>query len=306
MKKNIYQKIKCNICGGDDYKIIIRPKKKMGNKSISVFRSTRGFQQIVRCNKCGLVYVNPRVDSKVLANLYLKEDNSIYIKNTKDRTDTFRKNLNIINSFCQKKGNILDIGTATGLFLKIAKDDGWKSYGVEVNKAAVIYANEKYEANVKLGTLKKAKFNDNFFDVITMWDVLEHMPDPNKELEEIYRILKPGGFLIINYPDFSSVTAKIFGSKWWFIFLSHLFYFEHDSINKILTKNKFEILKFKNYWQSTSWGYLATTLRLYNENLSETLIKLLGMFGLEKKQLKYFAGQKTVIAQKKLTGYLRK
>lgn len=297
-EKDIYETVKCNICGSDSYKIIIRPSNKISGDELAVFRGIKGTQQIVRCNNCGLVYVNPRLNPKFFIQKYTNDDNSIYLDNVNDRRDSFKESLKFIETYYPKKGKILDIGTAAGVFLEAAKNSGWKTYGVELNKLSTIFANKKYGVNVKQGILQEIKFKDNFFDVVTMWDVLEHIPDPDKELKEIFRILKPGGILVINFPDFGSLIARIFGSKWWFVFSVHLFYFDRNSMTKILKKNKFKNYRFKKYWQSLSLGYLATTIRLYNKNLSKLMGNIFKILNLDKLKIKYYAGQSTVIARK--------
>ncbi len=298
--KDIYQKIKCNICGSERYEVLIKPEKKMidPGKILSASGGVMGTQRVVRCKECGLAYVNPRVKPGLVVKSYSEADDSLYASQAEVRMSTFEDSLSFVEKYSPKKGRILDVGAAAGFFLKVAKDKGWKVWGVEPSKWSAKFANENYKVNVKQGVLEEAKFSDNFFDVVTMWDVLEHVPDPTAELREIYRILKPGGLLVINYPDFGTSMAQLAGSKWWFLLSVHLFYFDRNSLTKLLKKTSFSNIKFKPYWQALSLGHLAKMVALYNKPISNFLGKVFGLLGLDKLKVKYYASQTNVVCFK--------
>lgn len=302
MKKNkkFYETIKCNICGSDSYDIVVKPSKKIidPTKIISASGGIMGTQQIVKCKSCGLCYVNPRIKSNIVINSYSEADDSLYASQAEGRTNTFKESLKFIEKYHHTKGRILDIGAAAGFFLKVAKDAGWETCGVEPSKWSSSYANKNYHVNVEQGTLSEAKFKNNYFDVITIWDVLEHVSDPTQELKEIYRILKPGGMLVINYPDFGTPMAKIAGSKWWFLLSVHLFYFDQKSIRNLLLKQGFINPFFKAYWQSLSLGHLSKMLGLYSKQLSLLVEKTFTTLKLNNLKIKYYASQTNVIAWK--------
>lgn len=298
-KVGIYEEVACNICGTKDYRVIIKESKESDiRKVFPIERSVKGTQRIVKCNKCGLIYVNPQIKAKELIDAYKKESNSFYTDDAEERINSFKESIKFVEENYPNKGKILDIGTSAGFFLKAAKDNGWKCYGVEPNRISALRARKEYQLDVREGVLREVKFKDNFFDVVTLWDVLEHMTDPSSELKEVYRILKPGGMVVINYPDMGSFLAKITASKWWFIFSVHLFYFDQSSIKKILSKNGFDNFKFKKYWQKLSLEYLVIMFGLYSRRISDCFGNFLRKIKLNRVKIKYYAGQSTVLAWK--------
>ncbi|KKQ30075.1 MAG: Methyltransferase type 12 [Candidatus Shapirobacteria bacterium GW2011_GWE1_38_10] len=299
MRENVYRIVKCNYCGSRNYKVIIKASKPVDfNKIFSTSKSVRGVQQIVKCKNCGLIYVNPQIEVRMLNRSYSKDSNLSYVDEAESRIDTFCESIKIIDKYFPQRGKILDVGAGSGFFLKVARDEGWRTWGVELSKWLSNYANEKYSVNIKQGTLKEAKFKDNYFDVITMWDVIEHLPNPDSELKEICRVLKPGGMLVVNYPDIGTPVARVMGSKWWFLFSTHLFYFDRRLMKKLLEKNNFENFEFKAYWQTISWGHLAEMLGLYSVTFSKIIKRILVRLGWEKVRVRYYAGQNTVIVRK--------
>jgi SAM-dependent methyltransferase len=108
-----------------------------------------------------------------------------------------------------RPGRLLDVGCGTGGFVKIAKDAGWEAFGVELSESAANCAVER-GVQVRAGTLEEQHFPPDYFDVVTLWDVLEHLPDPSKELMEIYRILKLDGFVVIRVPNTGIQLLKVY------------------------------------------------------------------------------------------------
>ena len=267
-----FQLIKCNICKSDDF-IIIFPPKYEDEKQIDLaikFRSSGDetlIDQVVKCKKCGLMYINPRLNPKLIVKGYSEGTDETFVSQAKGRTITFEKCLKLIEKY-KKKGKILDIGTAGGTFLHVAKKHGWDVYGIEPNKWMCKWGKKNYGINIKPGTLFDYKFKTNTFDVITLWDVLEHVPDPKKTLLEINRILKPSGLLIVNYPDAGSWIAKVMGKKWVFWLSVHLFYFTPKTIRKILNLTNFKITKIKPHFQTLGLGYLIFRMSAYSKFLS--------------------------------------
>lgn len=145
--------------------------------------------------------------------------------------------LNLLDFFKESKGQLLDIGCGTGDFLAEAKNSGWNVLGYEPNEGAKKLAEEKGVSiiddtkNIKEGTL----------DIITMWHVLEHVPDLEIQIKELYRLLKPSGILIIAVPNYNSYDAKYYGEFWAaYDVPRHLWHFSQKSIPLL-----FEPLGFK-------------------------------------------------------------
>jgi 2-polyprenyl-3-methyl-5-hydroxy-6-metoxy-1,4-benzoquinol methylase len=296
-----YEFIPCNLCGSTEYKIKYKQTNKNFNPAVifSASGGIRGTQQIVKCKNCGLIYVNPRIKTGIMISGYSDAVDKLYISQETGRINTFKKSLKLVEKYAPSRGKILDIGAAAGFFLKVAKDAGWEIYGVEPSKWMSDWGNKKFNVNIKNDILKDSKYPPDFFHVVTMWDVLEHTPDPKSELVEVARILKKNGILIINYPNIGSKIAKLAGRQWWFILSVHLYYFNHQTIRSYLEKNGFEVLHIKRYYQTLSLEHLISMIGLYSKLLSrigQFLVKTLKM---NKWQIPYYASQANVIARKK-------
>ncbi len=143
-----------------------------------------------------------------------------------------------------KDGKVLDVGCGNGSYLAKLRELGWDVYGVEQNKKIGDWARQNLSLNIFSGDFESSKFPDNHFDVINFTHVFEHLPDLKVSLNEVQRVLKKGGLLIIDVPNVASVEQKIFGKYWsgWAPPL-HLFHFSPSIIKKILNENGFEIIK---------------------------------------------------------------
>jgi SAM-dependent methyltransferase len=131
----------------------------------------------------------------------------------------------------------LDIGCALGFMLQEAKSVGWDPVGVETSEFAARYAAEHTGCSVHATTLRQAAFPSSSFDVVTLMDVIEHVPDPKELAEEIYRILRPGGILFIVTPNFASFFARIYGLKAYGMWPDrHIVYFQPSTIVALLRK----------------------------------------------------------------------
>jgi len=142
-------------------------------------------------------------------------------------------------------GAHLDVGCSAGYFLDVAFDKGFSTYGVELSEESIKKINSKHK-NIFQGSLENSNFQNSFFDLITMYDFIEHVIDPNLTIKTASEKIKPGGILILTTPDISSWHAKLMGKKWGIIVPEeHLYYFSPSSIRFLLEKYGFEILEIK-------------------------------------------------------------
>jgi SAM-dependent methyltransferase len=218
--------VSCNICNSKSEEIIFKG----------------GIGNIVRCKKCGLFYRNPRLSDKDEINKYKYKiyDNSSVLIEDRSKTEMFVSTLNNLEHY---KGKILDIGCANGYFLTLARDRGWEPHGVEISDFPLRKARESLGGKYVFGVpLKMANFPPNYFDVISMWDVLDHLMDPLGELMEIRRILKKKGLLIIRVRNmtFHMLINKLFKKNLFGIIkkptITHLFGFNNKNIKVMLEK----------------------------------------------------------------------
>ena len=261
-------KVLCNLCGSDHYTVVYdtRIKEQEDNYSDSykiTDHSVSVAVRLVKCCKCGLIYMNPRTDHTKIHNNYISMADDFYVQEGAGR----RKSADFILKYLEKinkKGRILDVGCATGFLLDQARKQGWEVYGVELSAWAVDYAKNKLQLpNITQGLLKEANYPANFFDVVVLKDVIEHLTDPKETLEQIRYVLKPSGIMCCNTPDIDSLASKILGAKWWGIKQSHLFYFNKNSLSALFKATGFVPLKIRshartftlNYWIYNLLGY---------------------------------------------------
>src|SRR5690554_362153 len=146
----------------------------------------------------------------------------------------------LIFSYVKKKGNLLDIGAGTGDFLAFAKSKRWEVLGIEPSSTAKELAQKKGVPFVE-GT---EELSDNSFDVITMWHVLEHVRDLDKQLSELKRICKPGGYVIIAVPNFKSYDAKYYKEFWAaYDVPRHIWHFSKTAITKLFGQKEMKLQK---------------------------------------------------------------
>ena len=190
----------------------------------------------------------PKPSLEKLPSYYESDD---YISHTDGKRSLFEKTyhfikniaiknkLKLINSQSQK-GKLLDIGAGTGDFLVVAKNDGWQITGIEPGeKPKIIAINKGVSFANDLSELE-----NNSFDVITMWHVLEHVPDLEFQIKELKRLIKPSGTIIIAVPNFNSFDAVYYG-KFWAAFdvPRHLWHFSKTAIEKLFAIENLKLVK---------------------------------------------------------------
>jgi 2-polyprenyl-3-methyl-5-hydroxy-6-metoxy-1,4-benzoquinol methylase len=153
---------------------------------------------------------------------------------------SLNKKVRLINELHSKKGSLLDIGVGTGDFLATAKKAGWQTTGIEPNEKAKSIAISKgvsFAENLE-------SIESHSFDVITMWHVLEHVPDLENQIKELKRLVKPNGTIIIAVPNYKSFDAKYYGEFWAaYDVPRHLWHFSKIAIEKLFAKENMKLIK---------------------------------------------------------------
>ena len=163
---------------------------------------TEGSFQMVRCPSCQFIFLNPRPTAAALHHFYqtyLPEEESSIESWEKMMKPVFSRAANLLGRY-RKNGRLLDVGTGFGFFVAEIKNKGWEGTGVEISQRALDYARNVLGLTVHSGPLEKVGFPDNRFDAVTGFYIIEHLPFPKALLTECYRILKPGGLLLLRYP----------------------------------------------------------------------------------------------------------
>ncbi|MBW2982348.1 class I SAM-dependent methyltransferase [Candidatus Woesearchaeota archaeon] len=297
------ENINCNLCGNNNFSIIFeaQPEKEKQFDLSEKYRSSGDeslFEQVVKCNNCGLVYINPRNKPEDILEGYSEGTDAAHVSQSEGREKTFKKTLKLINKYTKSKNRLVDIGTAGGCFLKVAKDDGWGVHGVEPNKWLCDWGKKNYDIEIKQGDIFSAEYSAEIFDVVTLWDVIEHTTDPKAVLKECKRILNPGGIIVVNIPDISSWLVRAMGRKWPFWSSVHLYYFTKKTMIKMLEELGFDIVKTKRHFQYLQVGYLAERFSQVSQFISKIACFFVKLLHIGNLQIPYYLGQTLIIGRK--------
>ena len=216
--------------------------------SVKDFSVSQETFELLYSEELDMLITHPQPSLEKLPSYYESVD---YISHTDGNTSLFEKmyqfikgialknKLKLINSQSQK-GRVLDIGAGVGDFLSVAKKEGWETIGVEPSEKAKTIAKTKGVKFVE----NLSELESNSFDVITMWHVLEHVPDLEKQIQELKRLVKPTGIVIIAVPNFRSYDAKHY-DKYWAAYdvPIHLWHFSKTAIQKLFARENLELIK---------------------------------------------------------------
>ena len=269
--------IPCNLCGARDATLFYPSTLTNPSLNAADFRCTSSVYgvhpPIVRCNVCGLVYANPRWDSSLVSASYSVIEDPTYVEERDGRVLTFSRNLAPFESLVASNSptrRLLDVGCHIGVMIELAQARGWEAWGIEPS----VWAAEQARArglHVVTGTLSDAQIPENYFDVVTMWDVIEHLTDPAAEVRNVHRVLKPGGVFAIHTIDIESFFARAMGNRWPWLMEMHLYYFSPRTLSKMLAQHGFHLIRSSAQGRYLRLGYFATRIEPYSKRIYRAL-----------------------------------
>jgi len=218
-----------------------------------VWAVVQGFA-LVRCPRCGVRRVSPRLTAQALRAYYdaayWKSRDSVcrgyfdYAGDEDNIRRTFRRRLAWLDRRTGvRRGRALDVGCAYGFLVAEALAAGWDARGLEWSEHAVAGAAAEVRPRIELGTLTGAEREAGTWDLLTLWDYLEHSPDPRADLTAAARLLKPGGWISIILPDAGSLLARIQGPRWeeYKKPQEHLYFFTYAQLARLLAELGFTV-----------------------------------------------------------------
>lgn len=279
--------VRCNLCGADDA-VVRYPSTIDRGGDWRAFRCTHdGYGRhspIVQCQGCGLVYTDPRPGGDDIVETYQAVEDPLYVEEREGRVMTFEHHLRPLERLTGPPDGrpLLDVGAYTGIFVGIAAQHGWDAWGVEPSLWAVKRAKAR-GLHVVQGTLETADLPEAYFEVVTMWDVVEHLTDPRGTLERAHRLLKPGGLAVIHTIDIESLFARLMGARWPWLMEMHLYYFSRRTLKAMLEGCGFQVLSDKSQGRYLRLGYLMNRMDALMPLVgrpAEWLVTKLGLRGL--------------------------
>ena len=222
----------------------------------------------------------------------------MFVSQAEARERTFARSLQLIEKHAQGRGRLLDIGTAAGSFIHMAARRGWTVFGCEPNRWLCDWGRRHYGLDIKAGTVFDQHYASAEFDVVTVWDVLEHVEDPKRFLDECHRVLKPGGLLVVNYPDIGSWIARAMGRRWVFLISVHLYYFTRQTMGEMLRRTGFEVAEIRPHVQRLESQYVLKRAEPAAGVVARAARSAISLVGLGHIQVPYWIGQTLVIARR--------
>jgi 2-polyprenyl-3-methyl-5-hydroxy-6-metoxy-1,4-benzoquinol methylase len=229
--------------------------------------------ELRRCGACGLAYVTPRRSPTALAAMYGEDT---YWRSTSPKTHgyadyraeqarylrTFRQRLDYALADGPRGGRALDVGSAAGFCMAVLRERGFDVHGVEVSPVIAAHAQEAlgFGDRVFVGFLEDAPLQPASFDLICMWDVVEHVPDPVALLVRARELLAPGGRLVLETQDIDSRFAKLLGPRWHhFKHAEHIYHFNPATVRRLLADAGFSVerLTHRHGGKYVSTGFIA-------------------------------------------------
>jgi 2-polyprenyl-3-methyl-5-hydroxy-6-metoxy-1,4-benzoquinol methylase len=253
------QVVRCQLCGSD--------------ARTENFRD--GGYRVLTCSSCGLVYVTPRLQGQALLDVYdegyWKSANpkargyADYAREADLYLKTFDKRMRLVARHLPPHARVLDVGCAAGYFLRVAQRHGHDVHGVEMSAAIAGEAVRALGADrVHVGTLDDAiaakGHAPGSFDLVTLWDVVEHVPEPQPLLHTIHGLLKPTGRLLLETQNVGSRWARLLGRRWHhYKHDEHLYHFDPRTIRRLLDDCGFDVLELGSRYAGkyVSFAFLA-------------------------------------------------
>jgi SAM-dependent methyltransferase len=251
-----WQAVACGLCGAQEHRVKFQD----------------GPFSVVTCARCDLTYVTPRLlDASLLSKVYdegywrsnapkdrgygdYRRDAPLYFK-------TYRRRLKVVRRHFARPGRVLDVGCAAGYFLQVMRESGWQVTGLEPSDAIRPEAEARLgEENVRGGLLGSVELPSGAFDLVTMWDVIEHIPDVVGAAREVRRLLSPGGKFLIETQNVNSLAARVLGKRWQhYKHAEHIYHFHARTLAEALARAGFRVLENRPWLggKYVSLGFIA-------------------------------------------------
>ncbi|MDP7370386.1 MAG: class I SAM-dependent methyltransferase [Nitrospinota bacterium] len=240
----------CNICDSQSFEL---QYKKSG-------------YSILKCLSCGLKFTEPIPDNASLKSIYGQDYfQGLMYRNYQDqieqRTPDYLKWIRwIVQKSGIQNGNWLDIGCATGGFMKVAEQSGWKVSGVDFSEYCIEIAQQAGLTAVA-GTANSIPDNWGEFDIISMWDTIEHLTNPLLDIQTSSARLKPNGWLVLSTGDIGSLVARVLRKHWWLMLPPvHLYFFTKETLTEILKRAGLTPVSFRYFGRRLRIGRAARLL----------------------------------------------
>jgi 2-polyprenyl-3-methyl-5-hydroxy-6-metoxy-1,4-benzoquinol methylase len=220
------------------------------------------FFDLFKCQGCGAVFSLEYPDYKNIEFLYLNSDHEGYLAESKNRQATFRRIIKLVKGYLGVTNapiSLLDIGASAGLFLHTVQESEptWSVSGIEASRQAVAACKSRFGIDLIHGMLEDMPLEvyEGKYDVISMFDIIEHVQEPLKMMQKASALLKVGGILVVTTPNIESWTSKILQSRWWSYRLMHNVLFSRQSMRHLMSRSSLQVIRMRGLIRLFSLGY---------------------------------------------------
>jgi 2-polyprenyl-3-methyl-5-hydroxy-6-metoxy-1,4-benzoquinol methylase len=222
----------------------------------------------LKCRGCGLVFLSPRPDGKEALQFYEQDYYGENPQKFRSGLEALRlffawNRMRRVRKFFPSSGKALDIGCGEGTFLRLLQKEGWECQGTELTAESASRAS-RLGISVSVGQPDEKRFPPHSFDLITLWQVLEHLPEPMKTLRIATHLLKKGGILAISTPNIDSLQAEVGRDQWFHLDPPrHLYLYSPRTLEQMIGPLGFSLLKLHHFsLEQNPYGWLQSLLNL--------------------------------------------
>jgi SAM-dependent methyltransferase len=262
-----FKKTRCAICGTEEDARELYPANfDLQALNPAVFSARRLPDRIhyrlVMCNTCGLVRSDPIADPALLAQLY-HQSTFTYSDEVTDLKHTYGRYLAELDRYGARKGALLEIGCGNGFLLQQALAQGYRSVrGVEPSRAAVIEAVPEVRDTIVCDLMRPGLFGPGEFDVICLFQVFDHVPDPGTLLDACFTALRPGGLMLSLNHNIEALSARLLGDRSPIVDIEHTYLYSPATMARLFMAHEFRVLKAGSVRNRYSLRYLVRLLPL--------------------------------------------
>jgi len=232
----IFEGAVCSVCGNTD------------TSHFAVAYAKEGID-VIQCDKCSFVFIPPYYRKTVSYTDYKDEKVADQVRKGNNWVKIQRHKLRfkLIKKY-KSSGKLFDLGVGWGHFLLTGKMLGYEVSGIEVSEQPYLYSKNDLGLPVEHVDFFKMR-EDNKFDVLTMWDVLEHIDRADTVIEKCAKLITKGGYIVIQVPQIDSYIAKKYGKDWKMMGLDHVNYFSKKTLSQLLEKNGFKVREIRSSFE---------------------------------------------------------
>ncbi|MFN8007208.1 MAG: class I SAM-dependent methyltransferase, partial [Terriglobia bacterium] len=240
-----------------------------GSQDLDLTPTLRPSVQLIQCRHCGMSHTFPRLDPKELEQHYSE---TYYGPENVKFTEGFERivawntarRARSIHHLLRPHSRILEIGCGRGLLLRHLSQLGHECHGTERSELAAQRARKTVGLRIYTLPLEQCGIEPHSFDLVILWHVLEHLEEPEHTLTVVHQLLKPGGKLLLEVPNYSSCQSRYSGKHWFHLDLDrHLYHFSQEGLNALLAKTRFQVQKQSTFsWEQCPYGALQSSLNL--------------------------------------------